>query len=107
MPRESAFQSVMISIIRDRFPGCIVLKNDPNYLQGFPDILILYKNKWAALETKISSSAHKQPNQEYYVDLLDTMSYASFVHPENKDRVLNELQQAFSYSRSSRFPERE
>jgi hypothetical protein len=64
---------------------------DPNEIQGIPDILILYKNKWAALEGKKSLTASVRPNQEYYVDLMDRMSFASFICPENKDEVLHAL----------------
>ncbi len=91
---ESKFQSDLIKDIRDLFPGCIILKNDPNYLQGFLDLLILYKNRWAALEVKRSSKSPHQLNQDYYVDLANKMSYASFVYPENREEVLRELQQA-------------
>lgn len=91
---ESKFQSDLIKDIRDILPGCIILKNDPNYLQGFPDLLILYKNRWAALEVKRSSRASHQPNQDYYIHLANEMSYASFVYPENREEVLYDLQQA-------------
>lgn len=92
--KESKFQSDLIKDIRDLLPGCIILKNDPTYLQGFPDLLILYGNRWAALENKRSSRSEHQPNQDYYVGLANQMSYASFVYPENKEQVLHELQQA-------------
>jgi len=91
---ESKFQSDLIKDIKDLFPDCIILKNDPNYLQGFPDLLILNGNRWAALETKRSSKEKHQPNQDYYVELTYSMSYGSFVYPENKEQVLDELQQA-------------
>lgn len=100
--RESSFETALIEDIRDMFPGCIILKNDPNYLQGFPDRLILYKDRWAALEFKKRRNSPLQPNQEYYVDLTNSMSYGSFVYPENRERILNELQQALRPHRRAR-----
>lgn len=92
--RERDFQSGLIKDIKARLPGCYVLKNDPNYIQGFPDLLILYKDRWAALECKRAKSASHRPNQEFYISELSKMSYSSFVYPENKEEVLNELQQS-------------
>lgn len=92
---ERDFQPELIHEIKQRFPGCIVLKNDEQYIQGIPDLTILYENKWAALETKRSKGASHRPNQDYYVDKLDSMSFSRFIYPENKEDVLNELQQAF------------
>jgi hypothetical protein len=93
--KESKFQSNLIKKIKTLFNGCIVMKTDPTYIQGIPDILILYKNKWAALENKKSANAHHQPNQDYYVELMNKMSFAKFICPENEEAVLNELQRAF------------
>lgn len=93
MKKENEFQSNLIKEIKALLPGCYVLKNDPNYIQGFPDLLILYKDKWAALECKKEETSPKRPNQEYYISELGQMSYASFVFPSNKERVLHELQQ--------------
>ena len=90
---ERDFQAKLIKEIKQIFKGCIVMKNDSSYIQGIPDLLILYRDKWAALEVKKSETAHRQPNQEYYVELMDEMSYASFIYPENKEEVLYELQQ--------------
>lgn len=101
---ERDFQASLIKKIKDLFEGCIVLKNDPEYLQGIPDLLILYKNKWAALECKKSKRATKRPNQEYYVNKMDGMSFASFISPENEEEVLNDLQQAFRTRRTTRVP---
>ena len=70
------------------------MKLDPNYKQGIPDILVLFKDKWATLECKRSANAKKRPNQEYYVDLMNKMSFSRFIYPENKEEVLDELQQA-------------
>ena len=95
MPKlERNFQASLIKELKSIFPGAVVLKNDPNYIQGFPDLLILYRDRWAALECKRNSSASSRPNQRYYVDLLNQMSYSAFVCPENKEEILNELQQA-------------
>lgn len=107
MPRESQFQKKLIAELKELFPGCVILKNDPNYIQGFPDLTILYKKHWAVLECKKSSNASHQPNQDIYVDGLNEMSYSSFVYPENKEQVINELQQAFGTRRKTRFSKRE
>lgn len=94
--RESKFQAALQKELKDIFPGCMILKQDgSNAPQGIPDLLILYKDKWASLECKRSSKAHKQPNQEYYVEKMDGMSFARFVSPENKEDVIRELQQSF------------
>lgn len=92
---ESTFQSKLIKELKSMFPGCIVTKNDPNYIQGFPDLTVFYKNKWATLEVKKSSTANIQPNQRHYVEQMDEMSFARFICPENKEEVLHDLQQAF------------
>ena len=91
---ERDFQAKLIKELRLIFKGCIILKNDPNYIQGIPDLIILYNDRWAALEVKKSEHAPHRPNQEYYVDLMNEMSYASFIYPENKEEILYELQQA-------------
>ena len=91
---ERDFQAKLIKELKVMFKGCIIVKNDPNYIQGIPDLLILYNDRWAALEVKKSEHAHHQPNQEYYVDLMDQMSFAAFIYPENKEEILYELQQA-------------
>lgn len=95
MKKESSFQAALIKELKRLFEGCIVMKMDPNYIQGIPDLLILFKNKWASLECKRSASAPKQPNQEYWVNKMNEMSYSNFICPENKEEILRELQQAF------------
>ena len=89
---ESGFQDGLIQRLKNMFPGCMVFKMDQ--IQGLPDLLVLYQDKWASLECKKSANAAKQPNQEYYVDLMDNMSFSRFVYPENKEEVLYDLQQA-------------
>jgi len=103
---ERDFQSNLVKELKQLFPGCMVLKTDANYIQGLPDLLILYRNRWAALECKRSANANRRPNQVYYIDEMDQMSYASFVYPENKEEVLHELQQTFGTRRSTRVSQR-
>ena len=91
---ESGFQDRLIDKIENLFPGCMVFKMDQ--IQGIPDLLVLYKNKWASLECKRSARAKRQPNQEYYVGKMNEMSFSRFVSPENKEEVLYELQQVFA-----------
>lgn len=88
---ESKFQSQLIKEIKERLPGCIVMKTDPTYIQGIPDLLILHKNKWGTLECKKDAKASRQPNQEYYISKMNNMSFARFINPENKKEVLDEL----------------
>lgn len=95
MARESSFQAKLIAKLKKMFPGCFVLKNDANYIQGFPDLTVLYRNKWALLECKRDSEAHKQPNQQYYIDRGNEMCFARFICPENEEEVLHDLQRAF------------
>lgn len=92
---ESVFQKELMDEIKERYPGCMVLKNDSGYIQGIPDWTILYKDKWAVLEAKQKKKAIHQPNQDYYVDKLNDMSYSSFVYPENRESVLNQLSEVF------------
>lgn len=91
---ERDFQAKLIKELEVMFPGCIVTKNE-SYLQGFPDLTIYYGDKWATLECKQNLRAKKQPNQEYYVGRMNKMSFSRFICPENKEDVLNELQQSF------------
>lgn len=91
---ESGFQDRLIAEIKDMFPGCMVFKMDQ--IQGIPDLLILYGKKWASLENKKGANAKRQPNQEYYVDLMNKMSFSRFIYPENKDEVLSDLRKVFS-----------
>lgn len=92
--RENEFQAKLKKEIAERFPGCIIMKMDASYIQGIPDLLILYHDKWAALECKKSASAKHRPNQDYRVKQMNDMSFASFIFPENKEEVLNAMAQA-------------
>ena len=92
--KENKFQSKLIHDIKCRCPDCIVLKNDPNYIQGIPDLLILNGKRWAALECKKDKKASKRPNQDYYIHKMHKMSFARFISPENKEEVLDEMEQS-------------
>lgn len=91
---ESQFQAQLIKKLGKMLPGCIILKNDPNYIQGIPDLIILHKDKWAALEVKRGAYASVRPNQAHYVRTMHAMSYAAFIYPENESEILDELQRS-------------
>lgn len=91
---ENKFKTNLIKEIEERLPGSMVFHLDPTERQGIPDLLILYKSKWAALEGKKEANASHRPNQDYYVSKMNDMSFASFIYPENKEEVLNELERA-------------
>lgn len=92
---ERDFQAGLIKELKELFIGCLIMKLDSSYIQGIPDLLILFKNKWAILECKKDAKAKHQPNQDYYVDKLNKMSFSRFIYPENKEEVLNELRKTF------------
>lgn len=95
MVSERVFQRELIEELRRIFPNAIILKNDPNYLQGFPDLTILVGSKFVLLEVKYNKNAHHRTNQEYYINLANEMgAYGAFIYPENKGKVLNEVQRA-------------
>lgn len=102
MANENAFQASLVKELESRYEGCIVMKNDPNYIQGIPDLLIVHGDRWAALECKKSKDAKHQPNQDDYICQMNNMSYASFIYPENKDQVLEELDKALSVKKRRR-----
>ena len=99
--KESKFQAQLIKDLKTMFPDSMVLKNDPNYIQGVPDLIILKDDKWAALECKRDSDAPARPNQAYYIDKMSKMSYAAFIYPENKEDILHELSQSFKSTGSA------
>lgn len=96
MKLEGDFQRNLKKELKNIFPGCIVTKLDSGDIQGIPDLLVLYKNKWATLENKRHSKASHQPNQDYYVEKMNDMSFSRFIYPENKDSVLDELRYFFT-----------
>ena len=92
---ENKFQAKLIKKLKEIFPGCIVMKSDSSYIQGIPDLLILFGSKWASLECKKRANASKRPNQEYYVNRMNEMSFSRFICPENMKEVLDDLYKTF------------
>ena len=106
MKKENEFQKNLIKKIKTRFEGAIVLKNDSSYRQGIPDLTVLYKEHWAALECKQHEKASHQPNQDYYISKMNEMSFARFISPENEEDILNEMDEAFKTRRAARVSKR-
>ncbi len=94
MKLERDFQAELIKELKAMFPGCMVMKLDSSYIQGIPDLLILYNDRWATLECKKSNRASLRPNQAYYIKKMNEMSFSSLIFPENKEEVFDGLQQA-------------
>ena len=94
---ENKFKTDLIKTLKCKFPGCMVLHLDPNETQGIPDLLVLIGASWFALEGKRSKSAPKRPNQDYYVNMMNKMSYGAFICPENKEEILNEIERALRF----------
>lgn len=92
---ERSFQASLIRELKKRFDGCIVTKLDSSHIQGIPDLLILHGKHWATLECKRSAKSRHRPNQDYYVERMNEMSFSRFIYPENRKEILDELEQAF------------
>ena len=98
MARESAFQRSLKRKIKAMFPEAIILKTDGEP-QGMTDLTVLLNKTWFSLECKASEKAPHRPNQDYYVEKCNDMSFARFVHPENEQEDLDELQKTFGVNR--------
>lgn len=94
MSKEAVYQAKLIKRIKEILPGAMVLKNDSGYIQGIPDLTVLYKDRWATLEVKRSAKDAHRPNQDYYVESMNDMSFSAFIFPENEREVLDALQRA-------------
>ena len=75
--RENQYQAGLKKRLKSMFPGCLVTKLDSSDIQGIPDLLILYKNKWAILEVKKDAEAPHRPNQDYYVAKLNFIKHSN------------------------------
>lgn len=92
---ESEYQKKLIDKLQDLFPGCLILKNDAEYRPGIPDLSVFYGARWAMLEVKASEKSKYQPNQEYYLEMLSNMGFASVIYPSIEEDVLSALSAAF------------
>lgn len=104
--KERVYQTKVIKRLRKEFEGCLILKNDSSYMQGVPDLIVLYGPYWAMLEVKVSINSAFQPNQAYWVSELNHMSFAAFIYPENEDEVFHDLQRSLAPSRHARSAKR-
>lgn len=102
---EAKYQRYLIDTIKHLLPGCLVLKNNPNHIQGIPDLLVLYRERWGALEVKVAEDSEVQPNQPHYVGMMNDMSYAAFIYPANEEEVLHALYETLTVGEPSRVPE--
>lgn len=102
MKKENEFQANVIKEIKRRLPECMVLKNDANYIQGIPDLMVINGNRWAALECKKDKDSDFQPNQKRYIEKMNSMSFAAALYPENKEEVLDALQRSLQPRRTTR-----
>lgn len=103
---EGLYKTRLIERLTSLFPECFILKNDANYRPGVPDLIVLFSNGWAMLEVKTSAKAPYQPNQEYYIALLNEMCFSAAIYPENEEEVLDALQSTFTARRPTRIPKR-
>ena len=90
---EREFQAKLIRKLKGMFPDALIFKWDSR--QGYPDVLILNGNRWAALECKRSKDAPHRPNQDHYVRIMNQMAFSAFICPENRDEVLADLVKYF------------
>lgn len=96
---ETKYSRELRGRLEKALPGCMIIRNDPKQRQGVPDLLVLYKSYWAALEVKDDASSPYQPNQEWYLEHMNDMSYASVIHPDNEEEVTRALQATFGVAR--------
>jgi hypothetical protein len=101
MSLESKYSVGLRQRVRQRFPGCVILRNDPSHMQGVPDFIVLFRNTWAMLEVKRAVGAAKQANQDHWIRIFGKMSFASFINPSNEAEVLDAMETAFGLARQA------
>lgn len=103
---ERNYQARLIKRIEKRFFGCLIQKLDTSYQQGIPDLLILWGPNWAILEVKRKppKPSDFEPNQEWFIDHLNKMSFSACIYPENEKEILDAMESAFKSSWAARVP---
>lgn len=93
MKVESQFQKNLVKEIKAMAPSgdITVLKNEASMIQGIPDLVVFYKDKYAMLEVKKSENASHRPNQDWYIKKFANEAFGYFIYPENKDKVLDAM----------------
>ena len=78
-------------------PGSKIIKNDAQLLQGIADLQVSYGARCAWLEVKRSADAPHRPNQDYYVNQINSQGgFARFIYPENEEKIFSELRGWFA-----------
>lgn len=88
---ESKFQANLIKQIKQVLPEATILKNDPNYIQAIPDLLVILERRCLAIECKRSKTAPFRPNQEYYLKKFDGV----VAYPGNEREIIDEVIEVF------------
>lgn len=102
---EKDFQGPLIKEIKERFPDAIIKKNDPKHIQGIPDLSVDIGPYSYHLEVKRSEKAPHRPNQPYYIQKYnDNGGWARTIYPENKNEVLDEMEQVSRTRGETRVP---
>ena len=99
---ERDYQAKLIKKLRLRFQGIVILKNDSSYQQGIPDLSLFLDDQWAMLEVKPEKPKGPEdfePNQPWWIEELNSMSFCACIYPENEEEVLDALQQLFTLER--------
>ena len=96
---KTGYKAGLIPRIINEFGGsgrCRVMHNDPNLpgQQGIPDLTVFIDDKWALLEVKASEKSKKRPNQDYWVQEWSSVTFCSFIYPENESEVFDALHKA-------------
>jgi hypothetical protein len=93
--RESEFQTKVNRGLRAQYPDAHILKTDgpASGVQGFPDWAIVLPNATTVFyDAKVSANAKRQPNQDWYMDDLNSKGYlAMFVCPDNVDEFYKKV----------------